>query len=335
MVQFLFCSFVLHPFTHLTLRLFLTLICSGSTLPAFDTLGRPRIPKYYPLRSLLDWRQTDNMLAISRRLVFLFLATAVSSVCGALYPTLPIADTTWRGGRVECVTWIDDGSPIKLNGLGRLDVELYLNGSNHVATLAKNVNPESKFHQFKVVSSWGPNAPNYHVRFVSHHPSATIYTADFAIRDMDYDSLAEFSAAEKKHKQKAVSTDATTATPTTKASVMSLYTPVITLVLPDTTIISTLAPTTPKPTASSHTESLSQLAAAAAVTSAPPSSTPAVVIQSDSDVQDEKEHGGTINSSGLRKTSNASSNRRVDVEKLKFRIVFVLWPVLIGVSMAL
>ena len=41
---------------------------------------------------------------------------------------------------------------------------------------------------------------------------------------------------------------------------------------------------------------------------------------------------------GLNKIHNgagASASKRVDLEKIKFRLVFILWPALIGISMAL
>jgi len=269
------------------------------------------------------------MLGIHHTLFLLTLAASFASVSSSLYPTFPIVDTVWSGGRTECVTWIDDGPPPHLQDLGRLDVELYVNGQTHVATLATNVSPDSKFHKFKVLPSWGPDSHNYHVRFVSHQPPHTYYTADFSIRDMEYNSTATFSTAEKDKEKEQVKAKATSTEhiPSTTSSA-SLYTPVMTLVLPDTTITSTLAPTTPKPTPSQGAP-----LAAAAITTPPPSSpTPAVVIQPDQDV--EPEHAGTI--SGSRKSkSSATSTRRVDMEKLKFRVVFILWPVLIGLSMAL
>ncbi|KAI0064773.1 hypothetical protein BV25DRAFT_1799959 [Artomyces pyxidatus] len=41
------------------------------------------------------------------------------------------------------------------------------------------------------------------------------------------------------------------------------------------------------------------------------------------------------NSTGKEEKKQASSGERVDVEKLKFRLVFILWPALMGISMAL
>lgn len=123
-----------------------------------------------------------TMLGHTRALLFwaALLSLATKPVLASLYPTYPIADTTWSGGREEYVKWVDDGSSPTLNDTGRLDIELYLNNKasallicflivnadelsceqDHVATLAKNVSPESKFHKFKVLPSWGPDSHN-------------------------------------------------------------------------------------------------------------------------------------------------------------------------------
>ena len=59
-------------------------------------------------------------------LLILTLSASIPSVLGGVYPTYPIADTTWSGGTMESLTWIDDGTPPKLEELGKLDVELYV-----------------------------------------------------------------------------------------------------------------------------------------------------------------------------------------------------------------
>ncbi|PSR71474.1 hypothetical protein PHLCEN_2v12639 [Hermanssonia centrifuga] len=87
----------------------------------------------------------------------------------------------------------------------------------------------------------------------------------------------------------------------------SLYTPYLTLVLPDTTYISPLAP---RPT------------------SATPSNTPVTVEEENEHLRDE---------SGQKMTSNAIRDYglRMNLERLKFRLVFILWPALVGMTMAL
>ena len=146
---------------------------------------------------------------------------------------------------------------------------------------------------------------------------------------MDYNSTSAFYAARSKlakeketSKAKSTSTESIPGTPTSA----SLYTPLMTLVLPDTTVTSALTPTTPKNVPSSGAGNGGMAQAAAAAEPTPTVSLPAVVAEP-------AEHGGTISAPGRKSVS--SSSRRVDMEKVKFRIVFILWPVLIGVSMAL
>ncbi|KAF9223085.1 hypothetical protein BS17DRAFT_152889 [Gyrodon lividus] len=45
--------------------------------------------------------------------------------------------------------------------------------------------------------------------------------------------------------------------------------------------------------------------------------------------------GGQQQPQGSRQGKSNNAGRRIDVEKFKFRLVFVIWPVLMGVTMAL
>ncbi|KIJ16165.1 hypothetical protein PAXINDRAFT_113943 [Paxillus involutus ATCC 200175] len=45
--------------------------------------------------------------------------------------------------------------------------------------------------------------------------------------------------------------------------------------------------------------------------------------------------GGQQQSQGSRQAKSNSAGRRIDIEKIKFRLVFVIWPVLMGITMAL
>ncbi|KAF8836794.1 hypothetical protein BDN67DRAFT_936311 [Paxillus ammoniavirescens] len=45
--------------------------------------------------------------------------------------------------------------------------------------------------------------------------------------------------------------------------------------------------------------------------------------------------GGQQQSQGSRQPKSNSAGRRIDIEKIKFRLVFVIWPVLMGITMAL
>ena len=96
---------------------------------------------------------------------------------------------------------------------------------------------------------------------------------------------------------------------TTQMPVGSLYTPYLTLVLPNTTIVSALAP---RPTV------------APANAGIPP--------VTEEEAAEHSKHDGQ-----RPQTSDAGGNagQRIDLERLKFRLVFILWPALVGITMAL
>lgn len=46
-------------------------------------------------------------------------------------------------------------------------------------------------------------------------------------------------------------------------------------------------------------------------------------------------HGGHDHSKQTNAGDSATRSKRIDIEKIKFRVVFILWPAIIGISMAL
>lgn len=70
-----------------------------------------------------------SMFCWSRILLFLILIQIVLPVFASLYPTSPISRTVWRGGHVENITWIDDGTFPELRELGKISIELYVAGN--------------------------------------------------------------------------------------------------------------------------------------------------------------------------------------------------------------
>lgn len=87
-----------------------------------------------------------------------------------------------------------------------------------------------------------------------------------------------------------------------------LYTPYLTVVLPNATSVSALTPqrTTARPS---------------------PSIAPVTPDEEDAYLHP---HGPSSNSA-----AGFSLGGRIDLERLKFRIVFVLWPAIVGITMAL
>lgn len=98
---------------------------------------------------------------------------------------------------------------------------------------------------------------------------------------------------------------------TTTDPSISMYTPYLTLVLPNATITSALAP---RPT----------------VVKPPMAGAP---VSNDEEAEYLKHDHAQI-----QQTSDAGGGtaaHRVDLERLKFRLVFILWPALVGITMAL
>ncbi|EKM48461.1 uncharacterized protein PHACADRAFT_266345 [Phanerochaete carnosa HHB-10118-sp] len=91
----------------------------------------------------------------------------------------------------------------------------------------------------------------------------------------------------------------------------ALYTPYLTLVLPNTTLVSALAP-------QPRTSALS------------PTATPV-------SADDESAYRRAHEPHGASSSSGAAGGRHavVDFERLKFRLVFILWPAVVGLTMAM
>lgn len=95
----------------------------------------------------------------------------------------------------------------------------------------------------------------------------------------------------------------------TSSAADALYTPYLTLVLPNTTTVSALAP---------------QRTSARPAPTAPP-------VSADDESAYLHAHGET-QSSGA---AGTALGRRIDFERLKFRLVFIIWPAVVGITMAM
>ncbi|KII85492.1 hypothetical protein PLICRDRAFT_178557 [Plicaturopsis crispa FD-325 SS-3] len=211
-------------------------------------------------------------------LTFLLAAALSSGASAALYATQPTANTVYNVDEPGEITWVDDGMHPRLKDMGPVRIDLFTaSGARFIATLARNVNAGAKstnitFPQLNIT------ADEYMLSFVSKSPPLTVYTADFAINP---------------------SANITSIDPRIAA-------PLLTLVLPSTTYVSQLSPTTGP-------------AAQQTVYASP-------IAGSDS---------GKPLSRQSSAASGKSASQRIDMEKIKFRLVFILWPALIGITMAM
>jgi hypothetical protein len=122
------------------------------------------------------------------------------------------------------------------------------------------------------------------MRFLCRNPSLTIYTSDFTINNMT---------------GSAPSAAPLVIQPTKTTQEPFVTVPLLTLVLPNATIVSRLATT-------------SSVSAATTVSASTPGD------------------------NGESQARNSGETRKwVESDKMKFRLVFILWPTLIGLTMAL
>ncbi|KAF9465995.1 hypothetical protein BDZ94DRAFT_1319956 [Collybia nuda] len=113
-------------------------------------------------------------------LVLTLFDPAISSV----YPTEPVAATTFPTGQLATVKWKDDGHypRLKDTGLMRIDLhnDLHEKNNTYVATLARQVDPVMQSYTLFIPPDL-PTNRRYHMRFISFEPSLTIFTADFKL----------------------------------------------------------------------------------------------------------------------------------------------------------
>ncbi|KAF5309981.1 hypothetical protein D9619_010249 [Psilocybe cf. subviscida] len=228
-------------------------------------------------------------------LLLIFL-NLFSGALGTLYPIKPVSGTVFSAGMPAQVKWMEDNKKPFLNSTGTVQIDLYAGKNTYIATIAKGIDPTSGATTVFIPSFVPGNYHAFVLRFITTEPPQTIYTADFAI----IPNPASIS----------VKGGPRTATPSTVVST--------------STVISRVMGTgTGAGTGTSGTGSGS----GAGQGSASPA-----------------EKTATANSAGRRAKAAAHTWNEprgtvdlftVDTEKMKFRIVFIVWPTLVGLSMAL
>ncbi|OCH84793.1 hypothetical protein OBBRIDRAFT_785709 [Obba rivulosa] len=229
------------------------------------------------------------------------LATALSANAN-IYATYPVASSVMGAGRSATVSWINDNSKPALQDMGPVKVELYTGNDTYVTTLADGVDPTSRAQQIWIAPTWARDGSDYYIRFVCEKPPLSVYTARFTITNMDGDP----APASGGHLGSGAN----------NAAAASLIGPTPMLGAASSTI---------GPTASAQRSSAGS----------PTSTSPAQTQNSNQN----KNGSSDENSVNGRKTGAGTGivGRRttVDLERVKFRLVFILWPALVGITMAL
>ncbi|KAG8990145.1 hypothetical protein FRB93_003311 [Tulasnella sp. JGI-2019a] len=110
----------------------------------------------------------------------------LSAANAALYPTRPIQSTTFTAGKDELLTWLDDSNPPHVYHLSNLTVQLMINNDELVSTLATDITPTDYAAMVNIPTYIGVNGSGYYLRFVPESgDQAPIYTGKFAITGLD------------------------------------------------------------------------------------------------------------------------------------------------------
>ncbi|TFY83278.1 hypothetical protein EWM64_g717 [Hericium alpestre] len=228
--------------------------------------------------------------------ILAMLAVGSDLVNAAVYPTQPVKNTVYEAGRSVTVKWKDDGKELLIWEMPNMRIDLYDGEDNLLDTVATDVDPASLSQEIWISPSLGNNGSDYSLHFVSDHPKIVVYTARFTIIGMAGPDAGDDSSSS--------SSDAEPLSVDVVIPGTYKTAPLFTLVYPSTTFIS------------------SQAAIATPTTvSAPP------LPSHDSN---EKQSGPSENG----EQRNAAVGR-MDMEKIKFRLVFILWPALMGITMAM
>ncbi|KAF9648362.1 hypothetical protein BDM02DRAFT_3187221 [Thelephora ganbajun] len=229
---------------------------------------------------------------------FLILSLVFGSARASLYPTSPVADTVYDAGRQNLVEWIDDDPTPHLYEISVLKVDLYHDNDEFIDTLATGVDPVNRALNVELPLDVAEH-DRYYLQFTCEEPPLTVYTAYFTIRNtrtLGPNSTNGTSSLELPADVEDISTALSGDSQLTLPSEL-LSTPAV----PNMTDISWVPLTATS--VSSTSESI-----AVFPTSGPPRYEPTVP------------------------RNAARGTRSVD---WKFRFVFILWPSLFGLIMAL
>ncbi|KAL1745223.1 hypothetical protein HDZ31DRAFT_36888 [Schizophyllum fasciatum] len=250
-----------------------------------------------------------------------FLLQELPLVHGALYPTRPIRKTALQVGKQEVIKWTDDGRAPHVSQMGPVKIDLYAANNTYLCTLSQAVDPSDRAVAVALPPDLDYSAPRYALHFVPERSRyATVYTADFLIRDTT----------------PAVETDMIPFAATMAPS-ETVAPHLLTLVLPSTTLTSTLPGIAALPTATHLTVTAPSMQQA---------NTPDEEAREEDGDEDE-DAGGSRNVSSVyhppvkhHEYNSAlrglgwSTSGNIDWERFKFKLVFIVWPAMVGISMA-
>ncbi|KAJ6551153.1 hypothetical protein B0H19DRAFT_1263844 [Mycena capillaripes] len=231
---------------------------------------------------------TPSLYGLTMRYTLFLLASSnLQLALASLYPTHPTAETIFRPGERANLTWIDTHPRPHLAEMGSLAIHLCTTNGTSVFTFAKEVSPMSRVHSVEIpqnLALHGSSCNEFVIIFMSVYPIMRIWTHDFCITPSITDSTASYIP---------------------QVDEANTTNPLITFVLPTTTIVSELAPTTKVPAATT--------------------------ISAEAPQGDEA--GTGLNR--VHSPNSANPRQGSEYQDVRFPLVFIAWPALIGISLAL
>ncbi|KAF8223251.1 hypothetical protein L208DRAFT_1445536 [Tricholoma matsutake] len=224
-------------------------------------------------------------------------------VLASVYPTQPIADTVYASGQLAQVKWRDDGRAPRLKNMGFMSIDLYVssegstnNIKNYVASLAKDVAPIARSHTVIIPQTLPTNASLFNLHFKPSSPHSHLYS-------QSHQRTSLHPHAHKPETIYSADFQIVTLTQTADSDPNTDPFPVLSLLHPQ-------SQSTPTP-------------------SSEPTS--ATIVHADPLWDDTDEDQKNTQAQAPLHNGN---RRRERMEKAKLRILFMLWPALVGVSMA-
>ncbi|KIY47724.1 hypothetical protein FISHEDRAFT_74390 [Fistulina hepatica ATCC 64428] len=225
-----------------------------------------------------------------------------------IFPTQPIETTVFSVGRLAEVTWIDDYRPPRLGDIGPVRIDLYSTNDTFITTVARGIDPTALSQTIDLSPDLDYLGDTYNLRFFPYNKylrSQVVYTADFVIANTTKNTPIVPLSDEA-----GIGNSTQTQQPLTIKGTNRL----LTLVLPSTTLVTQLAKPTLQPNISSYTT----------VTADSLENHGSSSVSKDGDSEPFPQ-GRSRNSAAF----------KLDLEKLKFQLVFIVWPAMIGISMAM
>ncbi|PPQ83868.1 hypothetical protein CVT24_006519 [Panaeolus cyanescens] len=141
----------------------------------------PRPSSLSPPRPISPPSRLSFSLAFFIATFFLLTHPQIQSTHASVYPTKPVAGTTYIAGQAGQVEWLDDGIKPLLGAMGKMRIDLYARNNTFIATLARDIQPMALHTTVLIPPITPPNNHQYTMRFITIDPALTIYTANFAI----------------------------------------------------------------------------------------------------------------------------------------------------------